>query len=201
MNLKNQFKKTFSYTWYLYLIALVVPCVAFPLAYSFMHRPQEYEKLSIFLSCNVGENDFSRTIEKAFKDKGVRSVEVVSSDPNDNEYMYLQKLNVVGVNKCDVLIIPESMVSSLDPKGSMIEFNEDIKNRCNVSSESFYNYLGLDYGVTLTDVSPLKAYGFIKSEVKYYAFLGGKSWNVGEYSTSVPNTTNAFDFMRYIVGK
>ena len=201
MTLKKQFKKTFSYTWYLYLIALVVPCVAFPLAFSFMHRPQEYEKLSIFLSTNVKENDFSNKIENDFKDKGVRAVDIVSYDPEDNEYLYLQKLNVVGINKCDILIIPESMVSTLNPKTSMIEFNVDIKAQCDVENEIFYNYDGLDYGVELTDKTPLLEYGLVKKTAKYYAFLGGKSWNAGEYSLKSPNTSNAFDLMRFIVGK
>lgn len=201
MTLKEQFKKSFSYTWYLYVLAIVIPCVAFPLAYSFMHRPQEYEKLSLFISSNLIDDKLENELESKFKDKGVKNIEIVSFDSEDNEYMYLQKLNVVGINKCDVLIIPENMVDTLNPKGSMIEFNDDVKAKCNSSSENYFKYEELDYGLELTDLSPLKAYNCLKTGVKNYLFIGGKSWNVGDYSGKVPNTTNAFDLVSYLIGK
>lgn len=201
MTLKDKFKKSFSYTWYLYVLAIVVPSIAFPLSYSFMHRPQEYQKLSLFLSVNGQKDELSKDIENMFKDEGVKNVEIVSFDNADNEYMYLQKLNVVGINKCDVLIIPESMLNTLNPMGSMIEFNEDVKTKCNALDQDFFSYEDKDYGVKLTDSTPLKRYECIKSDEKYYAFLGGKSWNVGEYSSKTPNSSHAFDLMRFLIGK
>ena len=53
MKFSKQFKKSFSYTWYLYLIAIVIPAVLFPLSYSFMHRPKQYEMLSLFVPVSL----------------------------------------------------------------------------------------------------------------------------------------------------
>lgn len=200
MNLRNQFKRSFSYTWYLYVLAIVVPCVAFPIAYSFMHRPQEYEKLSLFVSGPIKDDSLSLILENKFKDSGVKTVELISFDYQDNETMYLKKLNVVGINRCDVLIIPESYLYTINPEGCMIEFNDEIKELCAASEETYYQYENKDFAVELTSKSPLGSFVSLNDSMKYYAFLGGKSWNVGNYSSKRPNTENAFGLISYIVG-
>lgn len=200
MNLKEQFNRSFSYTWYLYVLAIVVPCVAFPMAFSFMHRAQEYEKLSLFLSNTIKDDSLSSVLEEKFKDEGVKTVELISFNHNDNESMYLKKLNVVGINRCDVLIIPESYLDTINPAGCMVAFNDEVKELCSAKEESFYKYEDVDYAVELTDKSPLKNYVSLNENVKYYAFLGGKSWNVGKYSSKTPNTSNAFELVSYLIG-
>lgn len=201
MTLKESFKKSFPYTWYLYVVAIAIPCVAFPAAYSFAHRPQEFEKLNLFVSSVVSDSKLSDNIQSLFKDKGVKAVEVASFDPNDNEYLYIEKLNVVGLNKCDILVIPENRLNLINAKACMIELNEDIKSECNILDCDYYTVDNIDYGVKLTVNTPLKDYVSLNNGVNYYAFLGGKSWNVGSYSNKNPNSTNAFGLMQFIVGK
>lgn len=201
MTIKEQFKKSFSYTWYLYLIAILLPCVAFPVSYSFLHRPQEYEKLSLFLSVNVSDNKFATSLENKFKDNGVKNVEIVSFDAEDNEFGYYQKLTVVGVNKCDVLILPENKIDRIDVQGSFVELNDDIKNRSNITTENCYLVDGASYGVNVSDSKALKNHNLIKQNTNYYAFLGGKSWNIDSYSTKSVTTSNAFSLLSYLLEK
>jgi len=201
MTLKERFKSSFSYTWYFYLIALVLPSVAFPLAYSFMHRPQQYEKLSLFISSSLKDDSFEKALEDKFSPLGVKSVEVVSFDPMLSESMYLKKLNVVGINRCDVLLIPEDKLNTLNPSGCMVEFNDDIKSLCSSQEEEYFTYEEKDFAIKLTSVSPVGEYATLTSNTNYYLFLGGSSWNTGEYSSKAKTTGNAFELIKYLIGK
>ena len=79
MKFSTQFKKSFSYTWYLYLLAIVVPAILFPLSYSFMHRAKANETLSIFLPCYAKDKAEDKLFED-FKDLGIRKTEVIEAD-------------------------------------------------------------------------------------------------------------------------
>lgn len=202
MTIKTKFQKTFAYTWYLYLLAIVIPCICFPLAYSFMHRAQEFEKLSLFLSNTIEDSSkLEKNLLEKFKEKGVKKIDITSYDASGNVYMYSQKLSVVGLNRSDVLIIPNSKIGEINLLGSMIGFNEDIKNRCNSVSESYYSYEGIDYGLKISKTSYITNYVKLSESEDYYLFLGGNSWNVGEYSTKAMTTTNAFELVKYLIGK
>ena len=81
MKFSTQFKKSFSYTWYLYLLAIVVPAILFPLSYSFMHRAKANETLSIFLPCYAKDKAEDKLFED-FKDLGIRKNEVIEAVEN-----------------------------------------------------------------------------------------------------------------------
>lgn len=201
MTLKEKFKKAFSYTWYLYLIAIVVPCVGFPLAFSYLHRPGENEKLSLFLSSDVNTTELENTLLNEFKTDGVKNVDVYSQNSNGNELMYLQKLNVVGLNSCDIIVIPESRLGVFDPVIYSVEINQTIKDYCKIESELFYTSAGKEYAVELPSSTPLKTYSSFQDNTKYYAFFGANSFNVGEFSSKPKTSTNAFKLMKYILDK
>ena len=102
MTFKKQFKESFSYTWYLYLLAIAIPAILFPLSYSFMHRPKEYETLSIFIPTELKDEKAEDTLLSKFKENGVRKVDIIYSNPND-QYTFSNKLAVVGYNTCDLI--------------------------------------------------------------------------------------------------
>ena len=200
MKFSKQFKKSFSYTWYLYLLALVIPSLLFTFSFSFMHRPKEYEILSLFLSCNLTENAEDKFYEEV-KDFNIKKAELVNADPYNTEVGFDQKLSVVGYNRCDLIVLPLEECDSVGIFTVALEFDEEIKNFCKIEGENLYTFDGKTCGVELSHDSPLMKFGDFKKDINYYAFLNAKSYNIGDYSLHNPHTDNAFKLMQYALGK
>ena len=200
MKFSTQFKKSFSYTWYLYLLAIVVPCVLFPLSYSFMHRAKQNETLSIFLPCYANDDAEDKLFEQ-FKDLEIRKAEVIVADIDESEYDFSKKLSVVAYNRCDLMIIPEDKLDKVGIQTASLELTNDVKEFCKISDEKTYVTEEKEWGVELPQNTPLKELSRLKNSTNYYAFLSAKSWNIGVYSNSKVNTENAFKFMQFILGK
>ena len=201
MKFSTQFKKSFSYTWYLYLLAIVLPTIAFPLSFSFMHRAKQHETLSIFVPSSLKNDKGDEFLLEKFKDSGVRKTEFVTFDPEVSIYNFYQKLTVVAYNTCDLIVLPEETVEKALVNTAAIELTNEIKNMCLITSENIKSVNEIEYGVELPKNTPLAEFANLKEETNYYAFLNAKSWNIGEYSTSKVHTENAFKLMQYFLGK
>jgi len=198
MTLKNKFKHCLPYTWYLYLIALVIPCVAFPFSFSYMHRPQAYEKINLFVSNNILKSGLNNYLYEKLKDNGVQQVDIVSCNFTDS--IYLQKLTVVGYSSSDIMIIPSTLFQALNFPIVMQEINEDIKTKCGLQSATFHKVDDKDYGVKVSSNLYINTFLDYDSSVDYYAFINGSSYNIGSYSTKNPQTENAFKALKVILG-
>lgn len=197
MKFSTQFKKSFSYTWYLYLLAIVVPAVLFPLSYSFMHRAKQHETLSIFIPCYAKENAESKLFEE-FKNLGIRKTEVIEADYLEDEVTFAKKISVIAYNRCDLIILPEEKLGSIGIETAALELTAEVKENCKITTEKIDDS---GYGVELPKTTPLSDIANLREDKNYYAFLSAKSWNIGEYSTSKVHTENAFKFMQYVLGK
>lgn len=201
MTLKEQFKRSFAYTWYLYVLAIALPSVAFPLAYSFMHRPKENEKLTLFISCDIETSKLEDLILEKFKDDGVKTVDAYSYNADGNELMFEEKLKIVGINSADILIVPEYKLDSIDYLTNAVELVSEVKEKCNITDEEIFKYENFEYAVNMPENTPISEFVSFKKDTKYYAFFGGKSANVGKYSLSDKTSENAFKLMSYLLGK
>ena len=200
MKFFKKFKKSFSYTWYLYLLAIVIPALVFPFSYSFMHRPKEYETLSIFLSCDINDGA-ADTLYSDLKDLEIKKAEIVNYNPFYNEVSFDQKLSVVGYNRCDLIVLPKDRCDQVGIFTVALELNDDVKNLCKIDSENFYSFEKKVYGVELQKLSPIRKLGQFNENTDYYVFLNAKSYNIGDFSIKNPHTDNAFKFMQYVLGK
>ena len=201
MKFSKQFKKSFSYTWYLYVLAIVVPTVLFPLSYSFMHRAKQNETLSLFIPVNEKDGAEDKLFEE-FKDLEIRKAEVITSDYVNNEYEFAKKISVIAYNRCDLIILPAEKVDSIGIETAALELTSDVMELCKISGETLYpSDKENKYGVMLPKNTPLTEIAELSEEKDFYAFLSAKSWNIGEYSPSKKYTDNAFKFMQYALGK
>ena len=201
MKFSTQFKKSFSYTWYLYLIAIIVPSVLFPLSYSFMHRPKQYEMLSLFVPVSLKTDKADDVLFETFKDLGIRTTEIINVESNDNVVTFVKKLSVVAYNRCDIMIIPETELENVGIETASLELNNEIKELCKVNDETIYSWENAEYGIKIPQTTPIKEFADLNNESSYYAFINSKSWNIGEYSNQKIHTENAFKMMQYILGK
>ena len=197
MKFSKQFKKSFSYTWYLYLLAIVIPAIAFPLSYSFMHRAKPNETLSLFIPCFAKDKAEDILFEE-FKDLGIRKTEVIEADYLEDEVTFAKKISVVAYNRCDLIILPEEKLQSIGIETAALELTSEVKELCNITTEKIDES---GYGVELPKVTPLNEIANLKEDKNYYAFIAAKSWNIGEYSQSKAHTENAFKFLKYALGK
>ncbi|MBR4377780.1 MAG: hypothetical protein IKP50_02720 [Bacilli bacterium] len=197
MKFSTQFKKSFSYTWYLYLLAIVVPVVLFPLSYSFMHRAKQNETLSIFVPCYAKENAEDKLFTD-LKDLGIRKTEVIEADYLEDEVTFAKKISVVAYNRCDLIILPEEKLQSIGIETAVLELTSEVKELCKITDETIDES---GYGVAVPKVTPINEIANLKENINYYAFIAAKSWNIGEYSQSKKHTENAFKFMQYVLGK
>ena len=201
MKFSKQFKKSFSYTWYLYLLAIALPSVLFPLSYSFMHRPKQNETLSLFVPVTLKDEKADDILFEKFKDLGIRTAEVINVESNENVGEFVKKLSVVAYNRCDIMIIPEDQLDKVGIETASIELNAKVKELCQISYEDIYTYESVEYGVKIPSNTPINEFADLKNDANYYAFLNSKSWNIGEFSGSKVRTENAFKMMSYILGK
>ena len=201
MKFSTQFKKSFSYTWYLYLIAIVVPAVLFPLSYSFMHRAKQHEVLSLFLPVSLKTEKAEDILFEKFKDLGIRNAEIINVESNDNTVEFVKKLSVVAYNRCDIMIIPEVELKNVGIETASLELSSEVKQLCLINDETIYTYENVDYGVKIPENTPISEFADLKNDENYYAFINQKSWNIGEYSNQKVHTENAFKMMQYILGK
>ena len=197
MKFSTQFKKSFSYTWYLYLLAIVIPAILFPLSYSFMHRPKQNETLSIFVPCYAKKNGEDKLFEE-FKDLGIRKTEIIEADYLEDEYTFAKKISVVAYNRCDIIILPEEKLENIGIETAALELTSEVKELCNITDETIDKS---GYGVEVPKITPLNEIANLKEDKNYYAFIAAKSWNIGAYSQSKVHTENAFKLMQYILGK
>ena len=201
MKFSTQFKKSFSYTWYLYLIAIVVPAVLFPLSYSFMHRAKQHEVLSLFIPVSLKTEKAEDILFEKFKDLGIRNAEIINVESNDNTVEFVKKLSVVAYNRCDIMIIPEVELKNVGIETASLELSSEVKQLCSISDETIYTYENVDYGVKIPENTPISEFADLRNDENYYAFINKKSWNIGEYSNQKVHTENAFKMMQYILGK
>ena len=201
MKFSKQFKKSFSYTWYLYLLAIVIPSILFPLSYSFMHRPKQYETLAIFIPCSLKSDKAEEMMFEDLKELGIRTTDITNVESNENEYEFSKKISVVAYNRSDIIVLPEDKLSKVGIETASLELTSEIKELCSVTDEKIYKYEEIEYGIELPHVTPLTKYADLKQDVNYYAFINSKSWNIGEYSSQKVHTDNTFKLMQYILGK
>ena len=197
MTLKKRFKASISYTWYLYLLALVLPSICLPFIFSFMHRIREYETLNLFVPKNINSKELVEFLEKNEPTKNVKKYETVVCDYGDSNF--LNKLTIVGYSRSDVILLPEKILKNLNIPTVMLEIDEKLKKNY-FENEIFYNCENASYGIELDKTkSPLKDFVIFGSE-KYFLFLSGNSFNIGEYSKKAPTTSNAFSFTNFLLG-
>lgn len=200
MTFEKQFKKSFSYTWYLYLLAIAIPAILFPLSYSFMHRPKEYETLSIFIPTELKDKKAEDTLLSKFKENGVRKVDIIYSNPND-QYTFSNKLAVVGYNTCDLIFLPEGIVEKTGIHTAALELTSEVKIYFNIEEEKTYVVQEKEYGIELNENNKLDEISTLEKDTKYYVFINGASANIGQFSNKKTTSENCVKLLHYFLGK
>lgn len=175
---KSRIKATFRYTWPLYIVSAIVVSFLFVFIFKAVHQIPKYKTLTIFVSGYVSdEKKLNKDLIDKYKEKELKSFSYIASDPED--YAYRTRLTIPGYNSADILIIPESVVSTINPDFFAIELEDQL------IEDYFKNYTTYEqenhpFGILLNKEA-VKDYMLLPNE-NCYMFLNAKSESIGEYA-------------------
>ncbi|MFA7020781.1 MAG: hypothetical protein WC215_04435 [Bacilli bacterium] len=198
---KKAFKKGLHYDWLYYVLASFIAIGLWSWAFGVLHRPQAFERLDLFVASEIKNAGFNDILETEFENDGLKLVESNQALPNDNAFQ--SKLQVVGYNSSDLLILPESIFENVLFEEALLPVDGDIKESYLEGTESFYSYQDVDYGILLrggSKTSWLDNYINFDVNDNYYLFISGSSQNIsdlGNYETAEYDL--ALEVLSYLV--
>ena len=183
--MKSSFRTRFYYDWVLYVAVVVVAVVVWYLAFGLFNAPAPTETIDVFFAGTVKDYSIAEQGQKAMETSGVKLVEIISCSPSDE--VFSTKYSVVGVNACDVVVVPVSVADKTDCKNTFLKLE---------GFSDTYLQEGEAYGVILSETtrSALSAYFDFGAE-DYVVFVVASSKNaVGDALAG-----NATAFLRWLV--
>lgn len=186
--MKKRFLTRLAYDWIIYLLVAILSVFAWSFAFRVYHSPKPYESLYIFVGADVKDRSFESLAKSVLSSDGVELVEVRSAQPND--VVFSQKYGVVGLNNCDVVIVPQSVASSTHCEAYFVEWHIS----CGLSE---FSQQSKPYGVVLENEQKAKLSKYFEfTEENYVVAIPSSSVNSGEDAL----TDNSVKFVQWLVG-
>lgn len=188
-------KNTFQYTWWIYLLTPVLLAPLFYWSFSIYHRPTSFEKIEIFVGADVVDKSFTEKLKDKVVSDSLRLVGVSSLSPEQPRYK--EKLSVVGINNCDLLILPKESVDMFeDTKEYFVELDTELSS---YSSNGFYEKEDKKYGYDVSSSWLNETYINFKSDTSYYLLINVSSKNAGKYYKEGNHNENALKVTKAIL--
>lgn len=141
--IKERSKTHFIYKWYLYVFLLVVFIVIDILIISYIIKPKNNEKVTIFVGSSKVNNDLLEDKIYSLNDNNLKEVNILDYSPDD--YYFGVSLTSAGVVNTDLIIVPldkinESFAAQYCKRIDEMEFD------INYDFE-FISYSSINYGI------------------------------------------------------
>ena len=141
--IKERSKTHFIYKWYLYVFLLIVCIVLDILIISYIIKPKNNEKVTIFVGSSKVNNDLLEDKIYSLNDNNLKEVNILDYSPDD--YYFGVSLTSAGVVNTDLIIVPldkinESFAAQYCKRIDEMEF------KINYDFE-FISYSSINYGI------------------------------------------------------
>lgn len=141
--IKERTKTHFIYKWYLYVFLLIVFIVLDILIISYIIKPKNNEKVTIFVGSSKVNNDLLEDKIYSLNDNNLKEVNILDYSPDD--YYFGVSLTSAGVVNTDLIIVPldkinESFAAQYCKRIDEMEFD------INYDFE-FISYSSINYGI------------------------------------------------------
>lgn len=141
--IKERSKTHFIYKWYLYVFLLIVFIVFDILIISYIIKPKNNEKVTIFVGSSKVNNDLLEDKIYSLNDNNLKEVNILDYSPDD--YYFGVSLTSAGVVNTDLIIVPldkinESFAAQYCKRIDEMEFD------VNYDFE-FISYSSINYGI------------------------------------------------------
>lgn len=102
--IKERIRTHFTYRWFLYFVLLTIFIVIDILLISFIIKPKNNEKVTIFIGSNNVKNELLEDKIYALNDDNLKEVNVLDYNPDD--FYFGVSLTSAGVVNTDLIIVP-----------------------------------------------------------------------------------------------
>ena len=141
--IKERTKTHFIYKWYLYVFLLIVFIVLDIIIISYIIKPKNNEKVTIFVGSSKVNNDLLEDKIYSLNDNNLKEVNILDYSPDD--YYFGVSLTSAGVVNTDLIIVPldkinESFAAQYCKRIDEMEFENNY-------DFEFISYSSISYGI------------------------------------------------------
>lgn len=168
--MNKRFRETLPQQWIKYILIAILAIALWMSAFGLYHAPTPMEKLQVFYVGTVKDYSFQTDVTKAL---GIKKCNLYSSSPVDS--VFNNKYTTVGLNGCDVVIVPKSVADATDCASVFLETNREGEKYTQGEGEN-----AKDYGIYLTDAQLTKLSKYFEfGTERYIVFISAASVNSG----------------------
>lgn len=164
-----------QYNWILYLAVIVIAILWWSLAFQSFHAPTAEERVSVFFAGDTIDYSLADSLQQIYD---IRLVEIHSCNPNATEFA--TKFSVVGLNSCNIIILPKTIAEKTYCAESFVDLRE-----LGLPTQNAYlqndlsdanNPVPVPFGIYL-DNQLLSKHFSIQADCDYYLFVAGSALN------------------------
>lgn len=190
---KQLYLQHFKNDWLYYLVGLIISVIFWVMMFSLKFPKYSNQSINVFVSGQLTNHHFVEEFELHFDN--TIDINIVSVDTTNEGYY--DKLSLVGLNSCEVIILPKSVADNLPLKNYMHQLTNDFINTnfSNLNYEYFYQG-DIRYGLKIesTRMDWLNQ-SFVSSEDDYYLFINDIAVDEDNYIDN-----NIIEVLQYLLG-
>ena len=184
--MSRRFKDRFYYDWVLYIAVAITAALSWYFIFGLFNAPAPTETVNVFFAGEVIGDSLAKEGTSALEERGVRLVELVSC--STEEARFSTKYTVVGLNGCNVVVVPLSVAEKTDCAGSFLPLE---------GIEDVYTQDGAAYGAFLSDGAKEALEKHLKFNSERYVVFVVES-NNGAAGETING--NSLAFLRWLIG-
>ncbi len=197
-------KKRITLSWPLAFSVTVISAISWSSIYQLLDAPSSQERLHFFLSSGAYSSHFETDLLSEFRDAGIKEISVTSIIPSNT--FYASTLATVGIQECDVLILPQSVMEGLTDYSDFAPLQAPTLQNYGIESTdfTFLTSAGIPLGIQVYDGDQekniLDGWLSFADQEDYFAFINVNTVNSGSFSTQEgTHTDHAFLALAYLL--
>ena len=199
---KEASSRTFTHTWYLYPISVILIVFLWIWGFQAFHQPSAHQRINIFIGASVKNSTFTKVIQKNYEREKLREISINYALPS--EALYRTKLEL-HQTQSDILVLPKITVNEYKEYYSnyFIEYDAKTKENYFQTSYQYYGFEGHDIGILFKNKGEDNQYNKYMTfyDDDYYLLITKASTNTGTiFNDKNGEFDNALTIVKYLLG-
>jgi len=197
-------KKKITFSWPLTFSITIFSALCWSGIYELLDAPNSQESLHFFLSSGSYSSHIESDLLNEFRDNGIKDISVTSIIPSNT--FYASTLATVGIQDCDVLILPQTVLEGLTDYSDFAPLQDTTLQTYGIVSSgfTFFTSEGTPLGIQIFDgdheENKLDGWLTFADHDDYFAFINVNTVNSGSFSTHEgTHTDHAFLALTYLL--
>lgn len=177
-----------------FILIFIASCIVWFSVFSFLDRPKDYEKLQLFITADLIEED---SLKDKINQKELYK-DVIIYSCNEEDSYYTSMLETLGIISSDLLIVNEEIIKTKGATTSFVELDSSYLSTYGIDLNK-YELTYVDnkaYGIVIYDnfkninlIDEIK-YQKTDKNVRYCLCLNNISYHIGKYSLKTKKVTD-----------